>query len=103
MNIHVSQKYLSNFQWICWNIDKAEQKILNQERGYYDLGQLKEVYDGIRDAGDVTLTSISVSSVIKNNSGQKFRIPFPETDLTSNPNLLEDPVEYDFSQVEYAK
>ncbi len=80
----------------------AEQKIKAQERGYYDLGQLKEVYKGTRDPGDVEFTSFKISSVIKNTNGEKFRIPFPQTDLSANHYLLEDPVDYDFSQVEYA-
>ena len=85
-----------------YNEALAEQKIKDQERGYYDLGQLKEVYKGTRNSNDVEFTSFKVTNVIKNTNGQKFRIPFPQTDLSANHHLLEDPVDYDFSQVEYA-
>lgn len=85
-----------------YNESLAEQKILAQERGYYNLGELKAVYDGSGSAANVEFTSYKVSSIIKNSNGEKFRIPFPDTDLTANPHLLEDPVDYDFSQVEYA-
>jgi hypothetical protein len=85
-----------------YNESLAEQKILAQERGYYALTQLKELYAGARNAADVEFTSYNVSRIISNANGEKFRIPFPDTDLTANPHLLEAPVDYDFSQVEYA-
>jgi starch-binding outer membrane protein, SusD/RagB family len=86
-----------------YNPSLAESKILAQERGQYDLTALKAVYAGTGVAADVKFTSYKVTSIIKNTSGEKFCIPFPQTDLSSNGHLLEDPVDYDFGQVEYAK
>jgi hypothetical protein len=84
-----------------YNPSLAESKIFDQERGNYDVNTLKAVYRGTGSVDDVTFTSFKVTSVVKNIGGEKFCIPFPQTDLTANPHLLEEPVDYDFSQVEY--
>jgi hypothetical protein len=34
-------------------------------------------------------------------TADKFIMPFPETDLQMNPNLMKDPIEYDLSQFTY--
>ncbi|NLJ20137.1 MAG: hypothetical protein GX429_03315 [Bacteroidales bacterium] len=38
---------------------------------------------------------------IENITDAHFQLPFPDTDLTMNPNLLLDPVEFDLSSISY--
>ena len=76
---------------------KAMAKINNQERGSY--ANLQGFYSGEVTKDQVTITSYKVNI----SSADKFRIPFPETDLAMNPNLRDDvePVPFDFSTIEY--
>jgi len=80
-----------------YNPQKAMDMINNEERGYYN--NLKGYYNGEVDKDQVDITSFKVNIT----SVDKFRIPFPETDLTMNPNLRDDvePVPFDFDQIEY--
>jgi hypothetical protein len=65
--------------------EEAISKLSNQERGYYS---------GNADKGPIALVS-------KNYAPQDndFFLPIPEVDILKNPNLLKDPVSYDFSQM----
>lgn len=71
----------------------AKSWLNKQERGSY--GGLVEFYEGTSTT--VTLNPFHVN-VTDNN---KFRIPFPEVDLAMNPNLMGEPVEFDFSTIGY--
>lgn len=80
-----------------YNPTKAMAMINAQERGSYN--GLQSFYNGEIPKDQVTLTSFKVNIT----STDKFKIPFPETDLVMNPNLRDnvDPVPFDFSQLEY--
>jgi len=77
----------------------ALQKINNQERGYFKAAELKEYYKGTRDKAAIEFTSFKLNIT----SVDKFRIPFPDTDLSKNPNLMDgvESVPFDFSTIEY--
>lgn len=62
--------------------------LANQERGSY--GGLNAYYK------DPTLT-ITLNSKKFTPLDGTFRLPFPEVDISINPNLLKDPVPFDFS------
>ena len=75
----------------------AKQWLNAQERGYYN--NLQGFYNGEADKSDVTIGSFKIN--ITDDS--KFQLPFPEVDLSMNPNLRSDvePVPFDFSTIEY--
>lgn len=64
----------------------------NQERGSYN--GLTAYYKDQTKA--VTLTSVHYTP-----SDATFKLPFPEVDISINPNLLKDPEPFDFSVVGY--
>jgi hypothetical protein len=65
----------------------AKQKLGDQERGEY-LGNAD-------DPDQFELVSRSYTPL-----DADFELPFPEVDLSINPNLLKDPVPYDFGDME---
>jgi starch-binding outer membrane protein, SusD/RagB family len=73
----------------------AKDWINAQERGSY--GGLTDFYKN--GTGTVTLNSFKVNIT----DDRKFRLPFPEVDLSMNPNLADnvEPVEFDFSTIPY--
>ncbi|MEZ4998568.1 MAG: RagB/SusD family nutrient uptake outer membrane protein, partial [Bacteroidales bacterium] len=78
-----------------YNPALAKQIISQQERGSY--GNLRPYYLGTADESSVELYSYKVNLT----DDSKFLLPFPTTDISMNPRLLEDPVEFDFSTIEY--
>lgn len=77
--------------------DLAMSKLNAQERGYYE--GIQSYYND-----EITKDQVTIASYHPNiTSEDKFRLPFPETDLVMNPNLRDDvePVDYDFSQIDY--
>jgi hypothetical protein len=65
-----------------YNEDAAINKLASQERGYYD---------GNADKGPIVMTSVNYTP-----HHDDFLLPIPEVDILKNPNLLKDPVPYDF-------
>lgn len=78
-----------------YNPSLAKQIISQQERGSY--GNLRPYYLGTADVSTVELYSYKVNLT----DDSKFLLPFPTTDISMNPRLLEDPVEFDFGTIEY--
>lgn len=72
----------------------AKARLSAQERGYWE--NLEGYYKGETDASQVRIGSWKVSE-----SNIIFKIPFPDTDLSANPHLSEDAVEFDFSTIDY--
>lgn len=84
-------------RWHYYEPAKAVAEIKGQRRNQYiGLGALYET--GVLDP-EVTYYDTSASA--PNVTDSHFQLPFPDTDLTMNPNLLADPVEFDLSTVEY--
>lgn len=75
----------------------AKQWLNDQERGTYN--NLKAYYNGEADISDVTLSSFKVNLT----DDSRFRLPFPDVDLSMNPNLRPnvEPVPFDFSTINY--
>ncbi len=80
-----------------YNASLAKQWLNEQERGSY--WGLQDFYDGTSTKDAISLQSYKVNIT----DDKKFRIPFPEVDLSMNPNLRDDvePVAFDFSTIEY--
>lgn len=80
-----------------YNPGLAKQWLNAQERGSFN--NLQAFYDGEVAKSQVTIESFKIS--ITDDS--KFQLPFPEVDLSMNPNLREDvePEPFDFSTIEY--
>jgi len=78
-----------------YNPTLAKQMINAQERGTWNA--LKEYYAGTATISDVTLNSFKANLT----DDSKFFLPFPDNDITMNPNLLADPVPFDFSTIGY--
>jgi hypothetical protein len=78
-----------------YNPALAKQIINQQERGSY--GNLRAYYLGQADVSTVQLYSYKANLT----DDTKFLLPFPTTDINMNPRLLEDPVEFDFSTIDY--
>ncbi|NJK98282.1 MAG: RagB/SusD family nutrient uptake outer membrane protein [Bacteroidales bacterium] len=72
--------------------DLAIDMLSNQERGSY--GGLTAYYKD--QASEVTLNSQKFTP-----SHATFKLPFPEVDVSINPNLLKDPEPFDFSVLDY--
>ncbi|MBP1676377.1 MAG: glycan metabolism protein [Bacteroidetes bacterium] len=73
---------------------EAKARLAAQERGYWN--NLAAYYKGNIDNSTVTVGSWKVAeSVIF------FEIPFPDTDLSANPNLKKEPVSFDFSSISF--
>ncbi len=68
--------------------------VTSQERGYWN--GLDSFYsDG--DDSYLEIYSHNVSGITDDD----FEVPFPEVDLSLNPGLMDDPVEFDFSSIGY--
>ncbi len=78
-----------------YNPTLAKQMINAQERGSWNA--LKDYYAGSATIADVTLNSFKVNL----SDDSKFFLPFPDNDITMNPNLLADPVPFDFGTIGY--
>ena len=66
-----------------------------QERGSWSA--LPDYYKGTATIDDVILNSFKANLT----DDSKFFLPFPDNDITMNPNLLADPVPFDFSTIGY--
>ncbi|SFC68952.1 Starch-binding associating with outer membrane [Parapedobacter composti] len=69
-------------------------------------GQKRSFYVGLDDfykteSFDPSVTRYDDNPVIPNVTNAHFQLPFPDTDLTMNPNLLKEPVKFDFSGIQY--
>ena len=84
-------------RWHYYEPAKAIAEIKAQRRnqylglgGYYETGIL-----------DTEVTYYDTGATAPNVTDAHFQLPFPDTDLTMNPNLLLDPVEFDLSTIQY--
>ena len=84
-------------RWHYYEPAKAIAEIKAQRRnqylglgGYYESGIL-----------DTEVTYYDTGAAAPNVTDAHFQLPFPDTDLTMNPNLLLDPVEFDLSTIQY--
>jgi len=83
-------------RWHYYEPQEAIAELKAQHRGAYNgLGSYYK--NGVLDA---TVTYYNANS-IPNVTDDSFQLPFPDTDLTMNPNLLKDPVEFDLSTIHY--
>ncbi len=64
---------------------EAINRLSSQERGFY--------------SGNAASLPITLNSVNYIPTGGDFFLPVPEVDLLKNPNLMKEPVPYDFSQM----
>lgn len=76
---------------------EAIQELKDQKRGAY-IG-LKDFYED--ETLDPVVTYYDENAPVPNINDSHFKLPFPDTDLTMNKHLLEDPVEVDVSQYSY--
>jgi len=74
--------------------DEAKAIINDQERGTWN--GLDDFYLN-DDASNVELSSHKVTGL----TDEDFTIPFPEVDLSLNPGLMDEPVDFDFSSIGY--
>ncbi|HLW09495.1 MAG TPA: RagB/SusD family nutrient uptake outer membrane protein [Fermentimonas sp.] len=84
-------------RWHYYEPAKAIAEIKGQRRNQY-LG-LRTLYESSVLDNEVTYYDTAIAS--PNVTDSHFQLPFPDTDLTMNPNLLEEPVEFDLSSIEY--
>jgi hypothetical protein len=84
-------------RWHYYEPAQAIAEIKGQRRNQY-LG-LGSFYESTVLDNAVTFYDTGISS--PNVTDSHFQLPFPDTDLTMNPNLLEEPVEFDLSSIEY--
>ena len=84
-------------RWHYYEPTQAITEIKGQRRNQY-LG-LGSFYESTVLDNAVTFYDTGISS--PNVTDSHFQLPFPDTDLTMNPNLLEEPVEFDLSSIEY--
>ncbi len=75
----------------------AINRIKAQKRSTYN--GLKEFYES--GTLDPDVTYYDKNEAVPNINDTHFELPFPDTDLTMNPHLLEDPVDHDMSQYSY--
>jgi hypothetical protein len=87
------------YDYVRWHYYKPAEAIAEikaQRRGSYNgLGQYYK-----SGTLDPSVTYYNTNS-IPNITDAHFQLPFPDTDLTMNPNLLLDPVEFDLSSISY--
>ncbi len=84
-------------RWHYYEPAKAIAEIKAQRRNQYiGLGQYYKT--GVFDP---EVTYYDTSAAAPNVTDAHFQLPFPDTDLTMNPNLLKDPVEFDLSAIQY--
>ena len=84
-------------RWHYYEPAKAIAEIKGQRRNQY-LG-LGSFYEST--VLDNAVTYYDTAGASPNITDSHFQLPFPDTDLTMNPNLLEDPVEFDLTSIEY--
>ena len=84
-------------RWHYYEPAQAIAEIKGQRRNQY-LG-LGSFYEST--VLDNAVTYYDTAGASPNVTDSHFQLPFPDTDLTMNPNLLEDPVEFDLSSIEY--
>ena len=84
-------------RWHYYEPAQAIAEIKGQRRNQY-LG-LRSLYEST--VLDNAVTYYDTAGASPNVTDSHFQLPFPDTDLTMNPNLLEDPVEFDLSSIEY--
>jgi starch-binding outer membrane protein, SusD/RagB family len=73
---------------------EAKMRLASQNRGYWS--GLEDYYKGKTAQSSVSKTVVNI-----NESNIFFTIPFPDTDVTANPNLSKDPVSFDFSTISF--
>lgn len=84
-------------RWNYYDSQGAIAEIKNQKRSSYS--GLNDYYKtGVLDP---EVTKYDENPEIPNITEEHFQLPFPDTDLTMNPNLLKDPVEFDLSTISY--
>ena len=84
-------------RWHYYEPAKAIAEIKAQRRNQYiGLGQYYTT--GLLDTEN---TYYDTGAAAPNVTDAHFQLPFPDTDLTMNPNLLLDPVEVDLSTIQY--
>lgn len=84
-------------RWHYYEPAKAIAEIKAQRRNQYiGLGQYYTT--GVLDTEN---TYYDTGAAAPNVTDAHFQLPFPDTDLTMNPNLLLDPVEFDLSTIQY--
>ena len=84
-------------RWHYYEPQKAIDEIKSQKRSQYN--GLNAFYKS--GSLDVSVTYYDTNPTIPNITNSHFQLPFPDTDLTMNPNLLKDPVEFDLSTISY--
>ena len=67
-------------------------KLIGQEGGYPTLDDFLASENNVHKY---------VDAIPVNQVGEEFTIPYSQDDYVSNPNLREEAVDYDFSQVDY--
>ncbi len=75
--------------------EEAIRIVANQERGSYSLDGLDNLYVN----GDDSSIELYTYKVTPTNDD--FEVPFTEVDLSLNPGLMDDPVDFDFSSIGY--
>lgn len=84
-------------RWHYYEPQKAIAELKAQRRSYYvGLGTYYKSGNF-----DPAVTYYDQNPNIPNITDAHFQLPFPDTDLTMNPNLLKDPVEFDFGSISY--
>lgn len=84
-------------RWHYYEPAKAIAELKAQRRNAY-LGLGTYYKTGVLDP---TVTQYDTGASVPNIQDKDFQLPFPDTDLTMNPNLLKDPVEFDLTTVKY--
>ncbi|HNX12758.1 MAG TPA: RagB/SusD family nutrient uptake outer membrane protein [Paludibacteraceae bacterium] len=84
-------------RWHYYEPAKAIAELKAQKRSWY-AGLNNYYKTGTFNAADVYYDA---NPSIPNITDAHFKLPFPDTDLTMNPNLLKDPVEFDLSTIHY--
>lgn len=90
-------RWFDYVRWHYYEPAKAIAELKGQRRNAY-LGLGAYYKSGILDP---TVTHYDIGAPIPNVLDNHFELPFPDTDLTMNPNLLLDPVEFDLSTIHY--
>ena len=84
-------------RWHYYEPQKAIDEIKAQRRASY-TGLLDYYRNGSLDP---SITYYAEHPIIPNVMDRHFELPFPDTDISMNKHLLEDPVHVDISQFEY--
>lgn len=84
-------------RWHYYEPAKAIAELKGQRRNAY-LGLGAYYKTGVLDT---SVTHYDTGAPAPNIQDSHFLLPFPDTDLTMNPNLLLDPVEFDLSTIQY--